>query len=364
MDIFEKELAIAEATYEATVNRNVSIDAIESMYMTEASEDSNGFFKRMIQAIKDFFKKIKEAISKKLADMKAKQAIEKIKKEGIKEINGVKTYNEFDKLFKSTEKKVVEAFTRHIKNINSAKDENDIKKSYEAFVKEEDEIIKEYDSSCDKIANSKNVASDIAKYQGVSCDEIESTAAWCLHKLDEFGNKLAKEKSSKEGYNANSNGELKKIKEEGNESSIINAKQSAIKKAGTKVTSSLQKLGKAISQHKIATFTAVCATITVGAHASNRTLHKKTKKMMDSIGKDMKDSKRFHKKVEKMREENEEYKKKIRKDEEESYKNLEKMREEHEGILNDYYKIHKKAISGIKTESVTVDDLLEELENY
>ena len=263
MDIFEKELAIAEATYEATVNRIVSMDNIESMYMTEASEDSNGFFKRMIQAIKDFFKKIKEATNKKISSMKVNHAIEKIKKEGIKEIKGIKTYNEFDKLFKSTEKKVVEAFTRHIKNINSAKDENDIKKSYEAFVKEEDEIINEYDSSCGKISNSKNVASDIAKYQGVSCDEIESTAAWCLHKLDEFGNKLAKGKSSKDGYVANSNGDLEKIKEE------------AVKKAGTKVTSSLQKLGNAMSRHKIATLTALCAAGYAGGYMSGVVIDKR-----------------------------------------------------------------------------------------
>ena len=90
MDIFEKELAIADATYEATVNRIVSMDSIESMYMTEASGDGDSFFKKLIQAIKDFFKKIKDAVSKKLVEMKAKQAIDKIKKEGIKEIKGVK----------------------------------------------------------------------------------------------------------------------------------------------------------------------------------------------------------------------------------------------------------------------------------
>ena len=48
MDIFEKELAIADATYEAAVNRIVSMDSIESMYMTEASGDGDSFFKKLI----------------------------------------------------------------------------------------------------------------------------------------------------------------------------------------------------------------------------------------------------------------------------------------------------------------------------
>ena len=48
MDIFVIELAIADATYEATINRIVSMDSIESMYMTEASGDGDNFFKKLI----------------------------------------------------------------------------------------------------------------------------------------------------------------------------------------------------------------------------------------------------------------------------------------------------------------------------
>lgn len=246
MDIFEKELAIADATYEAAVNRIVSMDSIESMYMTEASGDGDNFFKKLIQAIKDFFKKIKDAVSKKLVDMKAKQAIDKIKKEGIKEIKGVKAYDDFDKLAKQTQKKIVESFTKHVKNIYSAKDEKDIKKSYETFQKEQDEIWKQHKISWGNLRSSKNVSHDLQCYYAHQCDEIDAAATKCEEKLAEIGNKLAKDKSSIEGSEATITGDL------------LNEKQQAVKKAGTKVSSVFQKLGNAISRHKIATFAIVC----------------------------------------------------------------------------------------------------------
>lgn len=262
MDIFEKELAIADATYEAAVNRIVSMDSIESMYMTEASGDGDNFFKKLVQAIKDFFKKIKDAVSKKLADMKAKQAIEKIKKEGIKEIKGVKAYDDFDKLAKQTQKKIVESFTKHVKNIYSAKDEKDIKKSYETFLKEEDEIIKNHTNAWGNLRSSKNVYNDLQCYYGNQCDEIDGAANKCVDKLAEIGNRLAKDKSSIEGSEATIKGDL------------INAKQQALKKAGTKISSVFQKLGNTISRHKIATFTAVCGAAVAGGYMNGVAIKK------------------------------------------------------------------------------------------
>lgn len=284
MDIFEKELAIADATYEAAVNRIVSMDNIESMYMTEASGDGDNFFKKLIQAIKDFFKKIKDAVSKKLVEMKAKQAIDEIKKEGIKEIKGVKAYDDFDKLAKQTQKKIVESFSKHVKNIYSAKDEKDIKKSYETFQKEQDEIWKQHEISWGNLRSSKNVSHDLQCYYAHQCDEIDAAAVKCSEKLIEIGNKIAKDKSSVEGSEATVTGDL------------LNAKQQAVKKAGTKVSSVFQKLGNTISRHKIATFVAAGAILSTISSIQNAKadreynkavdkMYEEHKKRMDEIGK-------------------------------------------------------------------------------
>ena len=133
---------------------------------------------------------VKDAVSKKLVEMKAKQAIEKIKKVGIKEIKGVKAYDDFDKLAKQTQKKIVESFTKHVKNIYSAKDEKDIKKSYETFQKEQDEIWKQHKISWGNLRSSKNVSHDLQCYYGHQCDEIDAAATKCEEKLAEIGNKL------------------------------------------------------------------------------------------------------------------------------------------------------------------------------
>lgn len=333
MDIFEKELAIADATYEATVNRIVSMDSIESMYMTEASEDSDNFFKKLIQAIKDFFKKIKDAVSKKLVDMKAKQAIEKIKKEGIKEIKGVKAYDDFDKLAKQTQKKCVESFTKHVKNIYSAKDEKDIKKSYETFQKEQDEIWKQHKISWGNLRSSKNVSHDLQCYYGHQCDEIDAAATKCEEKLAEIGNKLAKDKSSVEGSEATITGDL------------LNAKQQAVKKAGTKVSSVFQKLGNTISRHKIATFVAACGILSTISSIQNA-----------------KADREYNEAVDKMREEHLEKRAKMRRELNEQQKEeWKKLNKERDKMLQEHKKRMDEIENSINSKFESVDDLLDEM---
>ena len=329
MDIFEKELAIAEATYEATVNRIVSMDNIESMYMTEASGDGDNFFKKLIQAIKDFFKKIKDAINKKIISMKADHAIKKINKMQVKVIKGVKSYSDFEKVCNKYSKDIVSAFSNDIKGIYSAMNVSDIDKYYNDFSSVCDDFFDDFETGLKNIPDSKNAVVDVKKFYDVSCDDIENTADTAISKIDDIDRKLEKEKEKTE------------------DASIINAKQSAIKKTGTKLASVFKKIGNTISRHKIATFSIACGILVAAPSIKNAKAHRK-----------------FNKATEKLHKQNEEYKKNYRKSEEESIKNLEKMEKENERILNQYYEIEKKALSGLKKESVTIDDLLEELENY
>ena len=255
MDIFEKELAIADATYEAAVNRIVSMDSIESMYMTEASGDGDNFFKKLIQAIKDFFKKIKDAINKKITSMKADHAIKKINKMQVKVIKGVKSYSDFEKVCKKYSKDIIAAFSDDIKGIYSAMNVSDIDKYYDDFSSVCDDFFDDFEDGLRNIPESKNAVVDVKKFYDVSCDDIENTTDTAISKLDDIDRKLEKEK------------------EKSDDSSLFNAKQSAVKKTGTKLTSVFKKIGNAMSRHKIATFTAVCTAAAAGGVAIKREMN-------------------------------------------------------------------------------------------
>ena len=254
MDIFEKELAIADATYEAAVNRIVSMDSIESMYMTEASGDGDSFFKKLIQAIKDFFKKIKDAINKKITSMKADHAIKKINKMQVKVIKGVKSYSDFEKVCKKYSKDIIAAFSDDIKGIYSAMNVSDIDKYYDDFSSVCDDFFDDFEDGLRNIPESKNAVVDVKKFYDVSCDDIENTTDTAISKLDDIDRKLEKEK------------------EKSDDSSLINAKQSAVKKTGTKLTSVFKKIGNAMSRHKIATFTAVCTAAAAGGYVGGKAI--------------------------------------------------------------------------------------------
>lgn len=256
MDIFEKELAIADATYEAAVNRIVSMDSIESMYMTEASGDGDSFFKKLIQAIKDFFKKIKDAINKKITSMKADHAIKKINKMQVKVIKGVKSYSDFEKVCKKYSKDIIAAFSDDIKGIYSAMNVSDIDKYYDDFSSVCDDFFDDFEDGLRNIPESKNAVVDVKKFYDVSCDDIENTTDTAISKLDDIDRKLEKEK------------------EKSDDSSLINAKQSAVKKTGTKLTSVFKKIGNAMSRHKIATFTAVCTAAAAGSYVGGKAISK------------------------------------------------------------------------------------------
>lgn len=246
-DIFNKEISIAEATFESAIKNIMAVDEVQSMYMTEAtSEETDSFFKKLIQAFKDFIKKIKDAIQKKIEDAKVKKAINKIKKEGIKELKGVKSYDEFDKLAKETNKKIINNFAKYTKKVCTTENENDILKYDIEAGKEYDDIVSTFNSKINDIRISKNIPEDISVLMGNNISQMDDECNNCLSKLRDITEKILKEKDIIDG-------------EEDNSNEIIDKKVSVLKKIGNKTVSAFQKIGSQISKHKIAFASAIVA---------------------------------------------------------------------------------------------------------
>lgn len=262
MDIFEKELAIADATYEATVNRIVSMDSIESMYMTEASGDGDNFFKKLIQAFKDFIKKIKDTIKRKMEERELKKALKEITDAGIKEIELELDYDEYQAYIKKMYVEQIKELNKYAADIVKASSEKEINDIIEKIEK----LYKNIDSYVEKKTQKKYKKDIVSLTRSMSTtstqffDELDNITLNTITKYSELAQKIEKDNKR---------------------DALLAKRKAAIKKCSNAVTNIGHKISSAFSKvnmkviGKIAVIAGSAAAAGAGAKITYSAINKK-----------------------------------------------------------------------------------------
>lgn len=278
----EKEIELAGFEFESTLANLINMDNIET-FMEAADESSTlskkekvkEFFNKIIQAVKDFFKKIKDTIDKKIKEKKVLEAINKIKREGIKmnkklKIDGMLNEKEIMKICNEQIKKVAEC----TKKVMSAKTTEEIDKL--ALDLSDDLNLIQDKVQIAVINGDITLDQTMQVFKSNKALKIEDMTTNVMNKMmtiaDERYVKL--KKLEKDSASTNAIASEQKLEE---------ARVSALKRISISVSSFFKKVGTLLSSSKAKAIMAICGVAAAVGAGSYK--NEKKKKMQQKIQK-------------------------------------------------------------------------------
>lgn len=242
--------------FEASMIDIMNIQDIQDEYMTESSSDGTNkikdFFDKIWQKIKSLFEKLKKAILDKIASVKLKAAISKIKKAGIKDATKIAAKgSRSDKELTKYLSKWFTVIEKYQRKIITAKTTDEMDNLTDKMHNEMDVISCAFDAATPKTIEFSQLFYNVnnpTKIMDQVLDRVDKMNKDIQSVFDDRYKKL----SDIELGNLK-NTEVEKVVDE---KKVI---EQGSKKAGSALSSEASKLGNIISKHKMASIVALSA---------------------------------------------------------------------------------------------------------
>lgn len=259
-EIEERTLALYESTFDHHLSMIINEDAIYttesegSSYFSEGvkeiGQNVSDFFRKIIQAIKDFLNRSKELVKRKISEFKTKIMINAIAKAGIKNIKKVKITKKCVsvKVLKEYSKESIKLTAEYSKNVKLAKSIEEVQKYKSEFHVKVNHLGEEILEKTKENMTIEEVMGDDDPLNIEAGQWIDKYTEETLTRLEDIAKEHEKELRNLERDKTKVGHILNTVKDEASKSvteakELLRCKKEAIKGLGTGVASFFKRIG-------------------------------------------------------------------------------------------------------------------------